>query len=163
MPEVTFRPITPADMPFLRELYGSTRAVELAQVPWTDEQKRAFIEHQFEAQHNHYQRVYPTGSFEVILCDGAPAGRLYMNRGSDEIRIIDITLSPEQRSKGIGSRLLQDVLAEATRANKPVRIHVENFNPAMNLYLRLGFRKISETGVYHFMEWVPDASKGGAQ
>nr|WP_278012004.1 hypothetical protein [Flavobacterium gyeonganense] len=41
--------------------------------------------------------------------------------------------------------------------NRNVSIHVESFNPAMNLYKRLGFKKISETnGVYHLMEWSPE-------
>jgi hypothetical protein len=38
-------------------------------------------------------------------------------------------------------------------AGKPLRIHVEGFNPALRLYERLGFRQIEDKGVYLFMEW----------
>ncbi len=43
------------------------------------------------------------------------------------------------------------------RGNKkrlPVRIHVQQSNPAFHLYQRLGFQKIDENGVYFLMEWT---------
>ena len=40
---------------------------------------------------------------------------------------------------------LLDLLDEAQAAALPVRIHVEQFNPAMRLYLRLGFEPIEES------------------
>jgi ribosomal protein S18 acetylase RimI-like enzyme len=94
-------------------------------------------------------------AFDVILLDGESIGRLYVDRRPDEIRIIDIALLPEYRNRGIGSRLITALLAEGTAAGLPVRIHVEQYNPAMRLYNRLGFQKIDERGVYHLMEWSP--------
>ena len=76
---------------------------------------------------------------------------------ADEIRLIDIALLLEHRNAGIGARLLQDLLAEAAQAGKPVRIHVEKFNPALRLYERLGFTPIEDQGVYLLMQWSPDA------
>jgi len=35
---------------------------------------------------------------------------------------------------------------------KPLSLHVEENNPAMGLYERLGFKKGALTGVYYFME-----------
>jgi len=46
--------------------------------------------------------------------------------------------APAYRNAGIGSALLHAVMAEATQAGKPVRIHVETQNPALRLYTRLG-------------------------
>ncbi len=46
------------------------------------------------------------------------------------------------------------VLAEAARASKPVRIHVEKLNPALRFYERLGFTRIADKGVYWFLEWT---------
>ena len=45
----------------------------------------------------------------------------------------------------------------ATAAGKPLTIHVERNNPAMSLYLRLGFAKVDEHGIYDLMEWRPEA------
>jgi antitoxin VapB len=46
--------------------------------------------------------------------------------------------------------------AEAAASRKPLRIHVERFNPALRLYERLGFRQIADRGGYLFMEWRGD-------
>ena len=89
------------------------------------------------------------------MSDKVSIGRLYLRRSHRELRIVDIALLPEFRGRGIGSRLLTAVLREAQSDDIPVRIHVENFNPAMKLYKRLGFRRESEDGVYHLMHWVP--------
>ena len=84
-----------------------------------------------------------------------PVGRLYIARWDDEIRIVDIALLPPSLNAGIGTAILRDILAEAAVAQKPVRIHVEQFNPALRLYERLGFAPIEDKGVYLFMEWAP--------
>ena len=52
----------------------------------------------------------------------------------------------------------KDILPEGARGGKRVSIHVEMFNPALALHERLGFRKLKEHGVYHFMEWAPESS-----
>ena len=64
---------------------------------------------------------------------------------------------------GIGSALLYVVMAEATQAGQPVRIHVETQNPALRLYTRLGFRPIADRGVYWFLEWSPAPASPGAE
>jgi ribosomal protein S18 acetylase RimI-like enzyme len=124
-------------------------------VSWTDDEKAAFVTMQFEAQDASYHMTYPDGRFLVVLGDGVPIGRLYLGRLADEIRIVDITLLPDQRGAGIGSRLIDDVLAEADAAGLAVRLHVEPWNPALRLYERRGFRVVEERGAYLFMERPP--------
>ena len=158
-PSVTLRPVTPDDEVFLYQLYSSTREQELARVPWDEEAKKSFLEMQFKAQAQHYQQQYADAEFQIILCDSRPVGRLYVDRRDDELRIIDIALLPEHRNAGIGSALLNDLLGEAAEAGKPVRIHVERFNPALRLYERLGFTHIGDTGVYYLMELRPDHTR----
>jgi ribosomal protein S18 acetylase RimI-like enzyme len=154
--DVTLRPIREEDRDFLRRLYASTREEELAQVTdWTREQKEAFLTHQFEAQHHHYQTHYGGASFDVILDDGDPIGRLYVSRWEREIRVVDIALLPTARGRGIGTTLLGDLLAEGARTGKKVSIHVERFNRALGLYRRLGFAEVEENGPYLLMEWRP--------
>ncbi len=152
---VTLRPISPADEAFLYEVYAGTRAEELAVVPWTDEQKAAFLRMQFNAQHRYYQETFPDASFQVLLRDDVPVGRLYVDRRADAVHVIDIALLPPYRRAGIGSALLGRLQAEAAAAGKPVRIHVEKFNPALRLYQRLGFAVVGDQGVYWLMEWTP--------
>jgi len=151
-PPLGLRPATDDDLPFLLRLYGSLRAEELAGADWPAEQKEAFVRQQFEAQHAWYHESYTGASFDVVEVDGEPAGRLYVARWQNEVRIIDISLLPEHRDQGRGGALLQAVLADADAAGKPVSIHVERFNPALRLYSRLGFALREDKGVYLLLE-----------
>jgi ribosomal protein S18 acetylase RimI-like enzyme len=153
---VTLRSIQPKDQDFLYQVYASTRTEELAVTDWDEGQKQGFLQMQFMAQHRHYQEHYPAAAFQVIVQHGQPIGRLYVDRWQHEIRIVDIALLPEHRGAGIGSSLLKDILAEGAQTGKPVTIHVEQFNPALRLYERLGFQKIGEVGVYFLMQWSPE-------
>lgn len=154
---VRLRPITDADLPFLERVYASTRTEELAQTGWSDTQKQAFLSFQFRAQHHHYTTQYDDPELLVIERDDRAVGRLYLHWRRAELRIIDIALLPEARAQGLGSALLNTLMAAASAEGKAVSIHVEQMNPAMRLYLRLGFRKAGEHGVYELMEW-----RGGA-
>jgi GNAT superfamily N-acetyltransferase len=147
-----FRPICSGDEPFLYQVYASTRMDELALIDWTDEQKTAFLQMQFAAQHKFYQEQYTETDFLVILLDNIPIGRLYVARWTEEIRIVDIAILPAYRRAGIGTQIVKDLIAEAGAAGKPLRIHVERENPALQLYNRLGFVLLKDKGVYLFME-----------
>jgi ribosomal protein S18 acetylase RimI-like enzyme len=156
MTACTLRPISSADLEFLHQVYASTREAELRQVDWSAEQKEAFTRMQFNAQHTYYSANYLNPSFQIVECEGVPAGRLYLDRRADEIRIVDITLLPQFRGQGLGTELLAQVLAEGQLRGLPVTIHVEVFNPALRLYERLGFRQVQDKGVYYFMRWLPE-------
>jgi ribosomal protein S18 acetylase RimI-like enzyme len=153
--QLVLRPVRDGDRPFLAQLYASTRADELALLPWTEEQKAAFVAHQFEAQDVHYRTHYEGAAFDVIEVDGELAGRLYVHRGPREIRIVDIALTPAFRGRGLGTRLLRALTAEADDGRRTLSIHVEMHNPARMLYERLGFRAAGEHGPYVLMERPP--------
>lgn len=159
---LSLRPIRPDDEEFLYRLYASTRTEELAAVPWSAELKEAFLRMQFAAQHRYYRENYTASSFDVVLVGGEPAGRLYVARWPEELRVIDVALLPEYRRRGIGTALLARVREEAAGRGLPVRIHVERANPALALYDRLGFRVVADRGVYLFLEWRAPAGAPGA-
>jgi GNAT superfamily N-acetyltransferase len=152
--DLQLRPVKVADRDFLLGLYATTRAEELAAVPWTEQQKHDFIEMQFNAQTSAYD-AYPITTRDVIVVGDRPAGRLYVGRWAEEVCVVDISLLPEFRGQGIGTGLLQSLIAEAARERKPLRVHVERFNRALRLYTRLGFRAIADKGVYLQLEFTP--------
>lgn len=156
---VTLRPARPEDEPLLLELYAAARAFELAQVPWSDEQKAAFVRMQFAAQTEHYRAHYADASFDVIECDGEAIGRFYVWRGKEAIRIVDIAILPERRSQGLGTPLLQALLDEAAQSGRRVQVYVEVFNPSLRLFERLGFTSVENDGINHLMQWQPRASR----
>ena len=157
---ITLRPVRPEDRDFLLSVYASTRTDEMAIVPWTGEQKAAFVAQQFAAQTAYWEEQHAGAERSVVEIDGVPAGRLYVERWPKEMRLIDIALLPDFRRKGAGTELLKRLFAEATERNVPLTIHVEIFNPARALYERLGFVSKGERGVYDFMEWKPPALAG---
>jgi ribosomal protein S18 acetylase RimI-like enzyme len=167
-PAVTLRPSENADSDFLVALYATTREDELQQVDWTPEQKAAFVHSQFWTQHRHWRENYSDTRWEVIVRDSEPIGRLYVARWPDEIRIVDISVMPQHRNAGIGTRLIRGLLAEGHSTGRKVSIHVEMDNPARRLYERLGFVQAGEHGVYLRMERpcfskVDWTAKGGCQ
>jgi ribosomal protein S18 acetylase RimI-like enzyme len=155
--KITLRPVVDQDDNFLLSLYAGTRTAELAQVPWSTEQKEAFVRMQFSAQKQHYATEYPQANHDLICIDGVPVGRLYLLRAVDLLHILDITVLPEHRKSGIGSSLLGQVIEEARSTGKSVTIYVETFNPSLRLFERLGFRKDREEGFQLLMKWSPSS------
>jgi RimJ/RimL family protein N-acetyltransferase len=155
---ISARPVQQDDAPFLLELYASTRAAELAVVPWTDEQRQAFLSMQFAAQQDHYRKQYPLALHEIVLVNERPIGQLYVARLEHEMRIIDFTIVPDQRNAGVGSFLLRRLLDEAALAAKVVRIYVEDFNPSLRLFERMGFKPVDKEGMHLLMEWTADGN-----
>ena len=149
----TLRPVSSDDEAFLIEVYASTRAEEVAGLPWDANQRDSFMRMQFAAQQQDYQRRFPDSDHRLLLLDGRRAGRVYLARTENEIRILDIALAPEHRNKGIGTRIIKDLLTEASQSRKPVRVYVEQFNPALALFERLGFSRAEDIGTHFLLEW----------
>ena len=154
---ISLRPVQLDDAPFLLEVYASTRASEMALVPWNDEQRDSFVSSQFAAQQSYYAQKYPQADHSLILVQGRAVGSLYLARLKDQLRIADITILPEDRNAGIGSYLLKELRDEASSTGKPLLIYVETFNPSMRLFERLGFQPIEEQGTHLLMQWSPTA------
>jgi ribosomal protein S18 acetylase RimI-like enzyme len=150
----------PEDEPFLITLYATMRETELARMPWTDAQKAEFLRWQFALQRAHYRRHCHDADFCIIEVDGFPIGRLYVHRGAQEIRLMDIALLPAWRGRGIGGAYVQALLREAKAARLPVTLHVEPGNPARRLYLLAGFRPAAELGFYERLVWLPPDPAG---
>ena len=155
--KITLRSINTADKKYLYQIYADSRAEEMKLVDWDDIQKTSFLKMQFDAQHEYYIKQFSDAAFDIIEFEDIPIGRLYVERRTDEIRIIDIALLTEYRNRGFGSYLLKGLLEEAVADNKPVTIHVEKNNSALSLYKKLGFIQVEDQGVYYLMKW--DAEK----
>ena len=78
--------------------------------------------------------------------DDRPAGRLRVVRTREQIELAGIQLSPGYHSRRIGTRIITDLLTEATDAGLAMTLSVEKDNPrAQALYVRLGFVVMGET------------------
>lgn len=153
---LAYRPLDEADLPFVAALYASTRTEELAPTGWPEEVKRAFLWQQHQAQHHHYQAHYPRAEWLIVEQNGAAIGRVYLQEGETDIRLIDIALVPAHRRAGIGGAMIGDLLEWAGSLGKSISLHVEPNNPVRPLYLRLGFVSLGLNGAYEAMVWEPE-------
>jgi GNAT superfamily N-acetyltransferase len=151
---LTLRAVTANDDAFLLSVYDSTRAEELAQAQWAEGQREAFLKWQFEMQRREYDVRFPDAEYNLILIDDEPAGRIWIGRTDDEIRLLDIAILPAFQNRGAGTILLRKLIDEANTTGKRLRhmVFVLN-NDAHRFYERLGFVEIDDMGGYKHMEW----------
>ena len=151
---LTLRRVGPDDEEFLLALYGSTREEELAQVEWAEGQKDQFLRWQYELQRSEYQTRFPDAEYYIVVMDDQPAGRIWIGRDEQQIRLLDIALLPEFQNRGAGTLLLRHLMDEASLSHKPLRHMVFVLNSdAHRFYERLGFVVIDDLGAYKHMEW----------
>lgn len=133
--QLSTRPATPADLPFLMRL-----------------RKLTMIEHLARAgeqldDHRHRERVMAHfDSAHVVCLDGTPAGLFKHYRTQEEWVLVQIQLLPEHQGQGLGERLVRGLLDDARQAGLPVVLSVLRGNPARRLYERLGFEETAVRG-----------------
>lgn len=153
-PTVALRPVTSADEPFLLGLYAETRP-GFSLLALDGPARDALMQMQYTAQTRSYAAAHPQGTCDLILVDGAPAGRLYVDRDGPDVVLVDISLLADQRGRGVGTRLLGELIAEARERGCRVRLHVARGNPALRLYQRVGFSVVAQDEVNLAMECDP--------
>ena len=150
-----FRPISDDDeLLFAGRVYASVRKDYLADLPWNDVQKAAFLLLQFRAQHSWYRQEYPEADWLLISRGEEDIGRLYLDRGEEELRIIDIALMPAHRRKGAGEAILRDLMDEAAACGSVLSAEVDKTSPAMRLFRRLGFTIEADRGDCDLLRWA---------
>ncbi|MEP3892151.1 MAG: GNAT family N-acetyltransferase [Hellea sp.] len=154
--KVSFRIIDDGDKKYLQDLYADSREWEFAYSIWKPEEKTKFLNSQFELQSVSYQMSYLTAVHRIIQLDGVDIGRLILNRADDHMHIIDFTVHSQYQGRGIGSDILSALQNEAQGGKVPITLNVIENNPALNLYLRKGFKKTGMNGHHIEMKWSPD-------
>ncbi|MFA5264284.1 MAG: GNAT family N-acetyltransferase [Opitutaceae bacterium] len=141
LPKWTLRPEDASDLDFLRGLYASTRENEEPIRRWPAAHRKKFLTLQHEAQDKHYRNQYANAERWIVCVSGHDAGRLIINTADGDIRIVDISLLPAHRGRGLGTAILKWVFGQASAAGATVSLSVLAGNPALRLYQRLGFKE----------------------
>jgi ribosomal protein S18 acetylase RimI-like enzyme len=152
---ISLRPATVADEGFLDELYASTRADEVAAWGWLPAQQRAFLAQQARVRRAGYAAQFPAAEDAIVEVEGRAVGRCLVDRSGPVITLVDLALVPARRGQGLGTAVLERLLAEARAQGRRVRLHVERANRAAALYRRLGFEGVEEDPFRLTMEWAP--------
>ena len=94
-------------------LFGSVRWDEFAPTGRPDQAKTDFLASQFDFQQRHYRLAFPDADFDVIEHDRVAIGRLSADRTTPDLHLIEISLLPEWRGRGVGGGLIGQLQAEA--------------------------------------------------
>jgi len=111
---------------------------------WDESEQRAF-----------HRRDWESSRPDIILLDGKPVGTIAIHRevGTGGCwHFGEFYILPEFQRRGIGTRVLHDLIREAASAGFGLRLEVIRINPAKRLYDRHGFRVTGETETHVLME-----------
>jgi ribosomal protein S18 acetylase RimI-like enzyme len=160
---VWLRPASPGDEPFLDALYTDRRMPELVPLGWDAARQRAFLAMQFQAQQAGYAASYPVADHWLVGVGTEAVGRLLVDRGAHEHRVVDIVIRGDHRRRGIGTALMAEVMGDAAAARLPVGLMVlAHDDRLVGWYLRLGFVSNGQQGPNLSMAWSPtDRESGG--
>lgn len=95
--------------------------------------------------------------WSIIQSNEEAIGTVSIHEAADYIRFGEFYLLPSHQRKGIGSALLREVMVRADEVLLPIRLEYLKWNPVGSLYLRHGFKVISENDIHYFLEREPNA------
>ena len=151
------RPCVPADETFLYDVFCTTWASEVAALPNPNLAPHV-LRIQHIAQERQFSSRFPGHQRFVVIADDEPAGRLFVHERGSRMHVVDLTLLPRFRARGLGTRLTLDLFAAATEHGRSVNVRLARRNfRACDLYSSLGFRLLQADDVDSFFEWTPPA------
>jgi len=153
--EIVLIPKTQDDESFLLDLFYEVRADEFLPLGLARPALEQLLSMQFRAQAMGYGSQFPNADDKVIWSGGRRVGRLLVNRTGSAIQLVDIALLAIFRGRGLGTRLIGELISEAKGRGVPLRLHVRGGNPAARLYERLGFVAAGGDGLNIAMEILP--------
>ncbi len=133
------RPSMASDKTFLAELFKSTRQ-DLHFIDAEADYIEMVKEQQHQAQTMGYENSFPNAMYLIIEYHHEKVGRIVIDFGSTEIRIVDLAFIEKARNKGLGKGVLQSMIMCAQQVRAPLALSVMSANMgAKQLYASLGF------------------------
>jgi len=151
--QISRRPLTVDDEPFIKRLIDEVVADELGARLWPDAVRLPLLDIQYRARRRGFHDNFPGATEEIVQRDGAAVGWLVTARDAESILVVDIAILAQERGKGLGTACIRDLQAEAERTVRTLRLSVVRVNTAARLYERLGFRVTGGDEIRYAMEW----------
>lgn len=128
--DLVLTPATEADREFLYELHRATMREHIERTwGWDEAWQRTDFERRFRA-----------GRTRLITVEGERAGAVEVLDGERDVLVENIQVLPSWQRHGIGSRVLELLIAHASKSGRDVGLQVLETNTgARRLYERLGF------------------------
>ncbi len=139
---ITLRSGIPEDLEFLFVLKKATLKEYVAQIwGWDD----AF-------QYTRHQQTVNPELYKIIQISGKDIGCIEVDQRSDTLVLSVIEILPIFQNKGIGSKLIKEIIERGKNENKNIMLQVLKVNhKAFNLYKNLGFVTKDETETHYQM------------
>ena len=147
---VSIRPATEADVDFLTD---AAMAATEDQGRFPDDLDRAEYRDGFrEWTLEQVRDEVPGSTTSVVTAYGVDVGRLRVIRTAELVELAGLQLLPAHQGRGLGTRVIRDLIAEAASSGRGFGLSVETDNPrARALYERLGLVVVGEDGDEHVM------------
>lgn len=153
------RPSTNSDGPFLEAL-SRTLMADLDLADASADYIEAVKEQQFYAQTEGYGEQFPNAMYFIIEYHHEKVGKLTLDFGHNEIRIVDLGIIKKARGKGLGKGVLQALIACSEQTLLPLYLTVLSHNiVAKALYISLGFNLESAHLPYEQMVYLPSSQR----
>jgi ribosomal protein S18 acetylase RimI-like enzyme len=134
------RPAEPADRDRLDALRRAAYR-DLFDATWGgwDEERHA----------RHFAACWDRGSIRLVFEDDAFVGMLQVVATDTEVEVAEVQVHPDHQGRGLGTRLLREVLDDARRTGRDVVLSTGLRNDgALRLYARLGFDEVRRTDTH---------------
>jgi ribosomal protein S18 acetylase RimI-like enzyme len=150
------RPVTNDDESFLYSIYKASRAAEFAPLQLPEAQFDTLMRMQYQLREQSYRGQYPDARHSIVCLESLPMGHIRIHRTPVEYRIVDIAFEAGAQGRGIGTAVVNSLIAEASEARIPLRCSVATNNPgSLRFHQRLGFTVIAEDPMYLELEHSP--------
>jgi ribosomal protein S18 acetylase RimI-like enzyme len=143
--DISLRPANREDYDLLWEMHCTTMRASIEPIwGWDEERQRQLFAERFSEDR-----------LQVVEADGVAIGTLSVQWSADCLSLERISIAADYQNRGIGTKLIRDLLEESEKHGVPVELHVLRGNRARRLYERLGFIVIAETEERIFMRRLP--------
>jgi ribosomal protein S18 acetylase RimI-like enzyme len=150
--DFSLRPSEPADEAFLWRLNQLAYCdVVVAQFgAWDAIKQKAFFDMKWQKQ-----------KYSIIMANHMPVGAVASVWSATALSLMELLVLPEQQNARIGTRVVQQLQAQAQSRQLPLLLQVLHLNRARRLYERLGFRVYETTETHYRMRWDYDTPSCG--
>ena len=129
MCEITLRKSTENDRDFVDDL--TRRAMrEYVESTWNKTEDR---------EHYYVLNQFHQSTTKIIQYNGGNIGHITVTYSKDRIILEGIHIVESFQGKGIGGRLIEQIIYEGNERQLPLELILLKVNPAKRLYERLGF------------------------
>ena len=134
MTELTYKIASDDHYQFCEDLHHESMRIYVGPIWGWDE----------EFQHQRYKKLWKPENIKIINFEKTNIGYIETEDHGDYIKIVNFFISKVFRNKGIGTRVLGDLIEHKKNTVKKIKLNVLNNNPAKKLYEKIGFKFISE-------------------